>query len=259
MVRLSYGEHRDYRVQPGDRVIFSARTIPGNERSILAMLDRFKRAGATVVTSREAPDLHVSGHAYEGDLQLLIDRLQPRHYIPVHGSFTHLQANHLGAAAHGQPHGGNHLMESGELIELSPEGLEKKGSLELAVLHVDRDSGVSLPYELLRERLRIGELGAAQLTGVFDRQKRAWLAAPQINLVGLALPSRLEPNRWLAETSRHVVQKVGEALQKNQSLHQGQDGDDTQLAREAARIAVRRRLAAVLNKKPVVLVTLHFV
>ena len=93
MSRISHGEHRDISVESGDTVILSARIIPGNERSIFAMIDRFKRLGAYVITPKDEPEIHVSGHAYGGELQELIQRLQPKYYLPVHGAYTQMLAN----------------------------------------------------------------------------------------------------------------------------------------------------------------------
>jgi ribonuclease J len=248
MARIAADEHRSVSVESGDTVILSARTIPGNERSVIHMLDDLRRLGAHIVTPREAPGLHVSGHAYGGDLEVVRQALRPRIYLPMHGSFGHLTANLDGAHAKG--HAG-HILESGDVVDIRRSGLALVGKVEVELRYVDGESGVVVPGEALRERWKIGELGAALLTGVYVVAERRWLVAPEITLQGLRLPPALSLEGFHASATTAVRQRTAELV------HQAAAEPDE--VAEELRILVRRHLAAVLKKKPVVLVKLHLV
>jgi ribonuclease J len=246
MARFAVDEHRALSVEAGDTVIVSARTIPGNERPVINMLDNLRRLGAQIVTPREAPGIHVSGHAYGADLELLRKALRPRIYLPMHGSYGFLAANLAGAHAHGYA---SHLLESGDVVDIRRSGLSVAGRVEVELRYVDGDSGVCLPPDALRERLKIGELGAALLTGVYSLSERKWLAEPEVSLHGLRLPESVSSEGILASAATALRQRTGELVHKA--------GCDQDELKGELRILLRRHLAAVLKKKPVVLVKIH--
>jgi ribonuclease J len=246
MARIASDEHRSVSIEAGDTVLLSARTIPGNERAVIFMLDDLRRQGATVITPREMPGLHVSGHAYEGDLEVVRQALRPRAYLPMHGTFGHMAANLEGAHARG--HAG-HLVESGDVVDIRPSGLSVVGRIDVELRYVDGESGVVMPPEALRERLKFGELGGAVLTGVYSAAEHRWLAPPEVSLHGLRLPASQSTSGFNAAVAASVSQRTADLVHKA--------GATSEEIYEELRILVRRHLAAVLKKKPVVLVKLH--
>ena len=89
--RLASGSHPALRLAPGDVVALSSRIIPGNERAVHRMVDDLMALGVRVRTSRTDPDIHVSGHAYRGEQEQLIELLRPKAFVPVHGTRLHLE------------------------------------------------------------------------------------------------------------------------------------------------------------------------
>jgi len=87
--RMAIGEHKQVQIGKGDMIVISARTIPGNERSVGHLIDNLYRRGAEVV-SNESADVHVSGHACEEELKLMLALTRPRFFIPLHGTLRHL-------------------------------------------------------------------------------------------------------------------------------------------------------------------------
>ena len=83
------GDHSPVHMESGDAVILSSRIIPGNERPISNMINHMCRRGARVFTSRNA-DVHVSGHASQDELALMINLVRPRYFVPLHGEYRHL-------------------------------------------------------------------------------------------------------------------------------------------------------------------------
>lgn len=90
LVRMASGEHPHIKIKPGDTVVISASPIPGNEQSISQTIDNLFKEGADVVYGREV-DIHVSGHASQEELKMLIALTKPEYFIPVHGEYRHLK------------------------------------------------------------------------------------------------------------------------------------------------------------------------
>ena len=250
MCRIANGEHRSVGVHPGDQVILSSRFIPGNERPILDMMDKLKRLGASVISPREFPGIHVSGHAYGGDIERLIKLLRPKVHAPVHGAFTQLDANRKIGERLGVK---SVLIETGDVLEVSPNGVATIGKIDTGINYLDAESGVVLPIEAARERLRVGELGQAIFSGVFSRSKRDWAVAPSFEIFGFRLPARLDWPTFQKEAIEDSLELL--RVRGSQKGPLNQDSWDELL--EELRISLRRKLTAVLNKKPVVFVKLH--
>jgi ribonuclease J len=104
LTRMSIGEHKQVSIEQGDVVIISARTIPGNERAVAHVIDNLYRRGADVV-HHEQPDIHVSGHACQEELKLMINITRPKFFIPMHGTLRHLIHHGRLAEETGVPHG----------------------------------------------------------------------------------------------------------------------------------------------------------
>jgi ribonuclease J len=104
LTRMSIGEHKQVSIEQGDVVIISARTIPGNERAVAHVIDNLYRRGADVV-HHEQPDIHVSGHACQEELKLMINMTRPKFFIPMHGTLRHLIHHGRLAEQTGVPHG----------------------------------------------------------------------------------------------------------------------------------------------------------
>jgi ribonuclease J len=104
LTRMSIGEHKQVTIEPDDVVIISARTIPGNERAVAHVIDNLYRRGAEVVHHEQA-DIHVSGHACQEELKLMLNVTRPKFFIPMHGTLRHLIHHARLAKEVGVPHG----------------------------------------------------------------------------------------------------------------------------------------------------------
>lgn len=100
--RMSRGEHRSITLTAGDLIVLSSSLIPGNEEAVFGVIDALSKIGARVVTNAQAR-VHVSGHAYAGELLFLYNGVRPRNVMPVHGTWRMLRANAKLAASTGVP------------------------------------------------------------------------------------------------------------------------------------------------------------
>jgi ribonuclease J len=149
--RMAAGSHPDILLEPGDRVLFSSRLIPGNERAVDGLQQRLRDLGMEVVSDNDAP-IHVSGHPAQEDLRRMYGWIRPRTVIPVHGTPRHLRANAEVATACGVST--THIPKNGELCRLLANGPEVISQVHNGRLAIDRAGQVAaVPADIL-ERMR---------------------------------------------------------------------------------------------------------
>lgn len=244
LMRMAKGEHRMFSICPGDLVVFSSRTIPGNERVIQFMMSLLERRGARIFSARHNPLIHVSGHGYRDELKGLLSALKPRFFIPVHGTFSHLTSNSLIPAEVGLKETRSLVIENGDVIDVDGEGVSISDRIDIDHFFVDSESYTLLTHETLRQRLRIGELGLVVVAIACDLDNNQLLASPKIEIHGLAPPNDKNMDSFKQELSQAAVTGFNRALKDGGDLE-----DDLE---EAVRIEVRRLLFHNLRKKPVV-------
>jgi len=158
LYRLALDEHADVKLSAGDRVLFSARTIPGHERSVNRVTDHLVRRGASVLKETEPP-IHVSGHAHRDDIADWLAMLQPRAVLPVHGEVRMLAAAAEIARERGLASDRVPLLDNGDRLTLTSSGLTvERGAVPTGKIFLDsRPETVDL--EVVRDRRRLAEEG----------------------------------------------------------------------------------------------------
>lgn len=114
--RMAFGEHKQVRIKSGDTVVVSSSPIPGNERSITAVINNLLRAGAEVIFDKKM-QVHVTGHAFRGELKEMIELTRPRYFIPVHGEYNMLVAHRELAEEAGIKPRDIFVIEDGDVME----------------------------------------------------------------------------------------------------------------------------------------------
>ena len=158
LYRLALDEHADLRLDPGDLVLFSARTIPGHERSVNRVTDHLVRRGARVMRETDPP-IHVSGHAHRADIADWLTLAKPRAVLPVHGEPRMLAATAEIARESGIPGDRVPVLDNGDRLTLSDSGLRvERGAVTTGKIFLDsRPETVDL--EVVRDRRRLAEEG----------------------------------------------------------------------------------------------------
>ncbi len=134
--RMSRGEHRSITLTAGDLIILSSSLIPGNEEAVYGVIDALAKIGARVVTNAQAR-VHVSGHAYAGELLFLYNGVRPRNVMPVHGTWRHLRANAKLAVSTGVPEENIVLAENGVSVDLVGGVASIAGAVPVGKMFVD--------------------------------------------------------------------------------------------------------------------------
>jgi ribonuclease J len=148
LARLASGEHPQLQVHSGDTVVLSATTIPGNEESVNRIIDDLFRLGADVIY-QDLCDVHVSGHGSRDDHRLMLSLVRPKFFIPMHGEYRHLVLHARTAEAAGIPKENILIVESGQVVDVRPDGIAL----------AERVNG----GHVLVDGLGVGDIGAAVL------------------------------------------------------------------------------------------------
>jgi ribonuclease J len=153
LARIAVDKHRDVVVSDGDLVLHSARSIPGNEKSIGRMINHLLRRGATVVTAQDAP-IHVSGHPRRDELALLIHLLRPKFLLPIHGEYRQLAAHAAIGRNCGLPAERVLLAESGDLLALTEDDFTRVDRVPVGQVFIDGALD-RVDFTMLRDRRQI--------------------------------------------------------------------------------------------------------
>jgi ribonuclease J len=158
MTRLAFGKHKDFEVQEGDAVIISARVIPGNESRVSRLVNHFCRRGARVYDESHWAT-HVSGHASQEELKLMLNLARPKFFIPIHGEYRQLYAHALLAQEVGIPKEKILLAETGDIIVLQPESVRIEGKAPVGRRLIDEGGIAMLDEVVIRDRQHLSEEG----------------------------------------------------------------------------------------------------
>jgi ribonuclease J len=175
---MAAGENKWLKVGPDDVVILSSHAIPGNEGAVAKVIDGLYRRGAEVIHSGLA-DVHVSGHAMQGELKTMLAIARPRYFVPVHGEFRHLTHHARLAMSLGVAAGNVLLCEDGDVIELSDGGLEFVEDVPAGYLYVDGIVG-DVSHGVLRDRQALAEEGVIVVVVTVDAHSGEILTGPEI-------------------------------------------------------------------------------
>jgi ribonuclease J len=165
--RMSRGEHRSITLTAGDLIILSSSLIPGNEEAVFGVIDALSKVGARVVTNAQAR-VHVSGHAYAGELLFLYNGVRPRNVMPVHGTWRHLRANAALAVRTGVPPENVVLAENGVSVDLVNGVASIAGAVPVGKMFVDGLVTGDVGESTLGERLTLSS-GFVAITVIVRR------------------------------------------------------------------------------------------
>jgi ribonuclease J len=238
--RMSRGEHRSITLTSGDLIIMSSSQIPGNEEAIFGVIDSLAKLGVRVVTNGQVR-IHVSGHAYAGELLFLYNGVRPRNVMPVHGTWRHLRANAALAEKSGVPPESIVLAENGVSVDLVGGRASVSGSVPLGKMFVDGLVTGDVGDATVGERLTLAS-GFISATIVVKRGTGKSVAPPYLYSRGFSEdPKALEP----------AAQKVQEALE---TLSAEKVTDPARIA-QAARRAVGKWVGEVYRRQPMIVPT----
>ena len=208
LARISRSEHKMIEGKKGDTVVVSASPIPGNERSISSTLSSLARLGAKVLYQKNL-DIHTSGHAYQEDLKLMIGLTKPKYFMPIHGEHHMLVAHGQLAADVGVPEENIHILDNGQMLELSSTGAKAiEAKIPTGYVFVDGLGVGDVGEVVLRDRQVMAKDGMFVIIMTIDRKSGKLTQQPDILSRGFIY---MKGSEDLLKEVKHEVRKVVES------------------------------------------------
>jgi len=241
--RAAVDTHKHAKIEKGDTVVLSSRIIPGNEKAIYRMVDHlFRREAHVIYDDGSSPPVHVSGHASQEELKLIINLVKPRYFIPVHGEYRQLKLHAEMAAAMRGSVGQTILIESGDVLEFDELGARKVGRVNVGRVCIDSGSRTDVVEDLvIKDRRHISEDGIVlpiiainKLTGVVE-------TSPEIVTRGFVA----DENGFL-DGARQIVMQTLDVSSEEEKADYG-------VIKEKIRADLKRYISKQTQRRPLIM------
>ena len=236
--RMAVGEHKSIEIRRGDTVIISARTIPGNERAVSHMIDNLYRLGAEVMTWDTA-EVHVSGHACQEELKLMMNLTRPRFFIPIHGTLRHLIHHARLAERVGVPHGV--VITNGQVAEIDDDIRVLDERVANGKVFIDAEAE-EVPEIVVRDRQHLAEDGFVIVVVAIDSDGKL-VRDPEIITRGLVH----------VDTSQDVIDDMRKMLVGMFHTTPSEQLRDSEVLQESMRAALKRYFRKSMGRRPMIL------
>lgn len=244
LARMSRGEHRSIKIKTGDTVIISSSPIPGNERSIVAVLDNLTRQGATVIYNKML-DIHTSGHAQQEELKLMMQLTKPKYFVPIHGEHHMLVGHSKLAQSIGIPESNCFVLGNGSVLEFNANGEARvlNEKVESGYVFVDGLGVGDVGEVVIRDRQLMAQDGMFVIISTIDRKTSKLVNPPEILSRGFVY---MKNNDELIREVKHEIRKMIET-------HAGKGEADYADLRQEVRDSVGEYLFQKTQRRPMIL------
>jgi ribonuclease J len=201
LTRMAMNDHNKVNITPNDFIIISAKPIPGNEKYVTKVINELMKSGAEVVYEGMY-EVHVSGHACQEELKLILALTKPTYFIPVHGEYKHLKCQKQLAMGMGIPSDNIIIASLGNVIETDGVDMTISSQVTAGRLLVDGLGVGDIGSIVLRDRKHLSEDGLIIVSIVMERGTKKIVSGPDIISRGFVYVRESGP---LIEEARHVV------------------------------------------------------
>ncbi|HEY6615606.1 MAG TPA: ribonuclease J [Vicinamibacterales bacterium] len=244
--RIAIDDHRFVKLGPDDTVVFSARSIPGNEKAIARTMSHIARRGADVVTP-DMKHVHVSGHGSAEELKLVLSLVRPRYFVPIHGEYRQL-SQHARVAAKVMRGADRHvqvlLAQDGDIIQFDAHGARIAGKAPTGRVLIDTTRVGEVGDEVLRDRRHIAGDGVVVAVVAISRHTGTMTGAPELVARGFVVDAGEEESLF-ADAGRVIGECIASAGVEERT--------DQGLMTEKLRIELRRFFKKRSGRRPLVL------
>jgi ribonuclease J len=179
LYRMAFSEHKQIQVDAGDRVIISASAIPGNETTISRVVDELFHKGAEVIYDRHT-DLHVTGHACQEELKMMLALTRPKFFVPIHGEHRMLVKHAELARRMGVAPKNIVIAENGGVIEITKKSIKCENTVPSGAVLVDGSGIGEVGSVVLRDRHKLAEDGMVVVVLPYSTLDHRLVSEPQI-------------------------------------------------------------------------------
>lgn len=217
LARMAFSEHRKIAITANDCVIISATPIPGNEKTVNRVINELLKLGAEVVYEKMY-DVHVSGHACQDELKLILGVVQPKYFIPVHGEQKHLRKHADLALNIGIPAENIIIVENGNAVELTKRSVKLLPNVQAGRVLVDGYGVGDVGSVVLRERKHLAQDGLIIVAVAVNFEERICASSPELLTRGFIY---VKESEQLIGQARDLVYQVVEGLLQRNILDSG--------------------------------------
>ena len=244
---LATGTYKGMEIEKGDTVVLSARIIPGNEKGISRLIGHLYKRGANIIEEKRRL-VHVSGHASQEDIKIMVETARPKFLVPIHGEYRMLFRHKEFVKNHIAGYSDDNiiLIENGDLLEIDQMGARVVEKFEMYKTFIDEESSGEIEYDVVRERKKLAYGGAVSLVVMMSKATGAIAGEPQISFQGVA---GIDPTNGFAGDAREAISAAILQMKKEQVA-------DRNFLKETLRIALKRFVQKKIGTKPVIVTTI---
>ena len=239
--------YKGLEVGKGDTVVLSARIIPGNEKSISRLIGHLYKRGANIIEEKRRL-VHVSGHASQEDIKIMVETSRPKFLVPIHGEYRMLFRHKEYVKNHIAGYSDDNivLIENGDMLEIDQFGARVVEKHELHKAFIDEESMGEIEYDVVRERKKLAYGGAISLVVTIDKKTHQIAGEPQITFQGVA---GLDSTNGFASDARKAISEAIAEMKTSQIA-------DKTVFKENLRIHLKRFVQKQIRTKPVIVTTI---
>lgn len=242
LVRMASGQYPKINVGPGDLVIISASPIPGNEKSVYTVINNLYKKGANVIY-QSMEEVHVSGHACQEELKLMLSLIKPKYFIPVHGEYRHLKRHGMLAEEMGIPRNNIFEMDLGNVLEITAGGAKITDTVEAGIILVDGAGIGDVGNVVLRDRKLLSEDGLMVVVTAIDSSTGELLDGPEIISRGFVYVKESEN---MIGNVKNIVKEIIDSSARGEVK-------DYQVIKNQIRSKLRNYLFELTGRNPMIL------
>lgn len=248
LTRMAQGDHKQISIKPGDVVVLSSKFIPGNEKNITAIINNLYRLGAEVIYEKVS-EIHVSGHAYQEELKLMINLTKPRFFMPIHGEYRHLKKHTQLAEQVGIPQENLILAENGEVIRFDGDGWRRVGEIRTDRILVDGKGVGDVGRAVLKDRHHMAENGMVIPLLVMKERTGEIISGPDIISKGFVFEDDAPD---LYEEARMIILRICEKRTVHEETGARLTIDPEELKAEI-HLELKRLFNKTLDRRPLII------
>jgi len=242
LTRMANHSHRQISIYPGDTVILSASPIPGNEKAVSRNIDQLFKLGAKVIYE-SISGMHVSGHASQEELKLMLSMVKPRYFIPVHGEYRMLMKHAQLAAELGIPRENIFVAEIGNVIEFTHQGAKLANNVTAGRVFIDGLGIGDIGNSVMKDRTLLSQDGILIVILALNSLTKTILAGPDVVTRGFVYVR--EANLMLDEVKAITRQTIARSLQNGSK--------ETSILQNRVKDAVSKHLYDKTKRRPIII------
>ena len=244
---IASSTYKGMEIEKGDTVVLSARIIPGNEKAISRLIGHLYKRGANIIEEKRRL-IHVSGHASQEDIKIMVETARPKYLVPVHGEYRMLFRHKEYVKNHipGYTDENVILIENGDLLEFDGFGARIVEKHDLHKTFIDEESLEEIEYDIVRERKKLAYGGAISLVVTIDKKTKAIFGEPSITFQGVA---GIDATNGIVGKAKQTIADAVAGISKAEIA-------DVNLFKENLRIHLKRFLQKATGAKPVIVTTI---